>query len=245
MPAPKDYIKIQYPRKCNQCNYISNNPQMWHYHNRTHNPILPDQLCDHGCGQPAHFFNTHGKYTCQKIAQRCPEYVRIHTDRIKQQWARPESDDRKKATADSIRARLHNEESFKRAADSKRKRSGTYSPEKAKEYRHYARFIRGRAQKWANDNGHVLGKQTFHVDHKFSVLDSWNNNLPESIVNHPANLRILEAKLNSSKGSKSSITLEELMGMILAASGKSSDKSNAAAFAAAFCQFCHGTSRTV
>jgi hypothetical protein len=35
--------------------------------------------------------------------------------------------------------------------------------------------------------------------------------LPESVVNHPANLRILEANENSSKGAKSLYTLEELL----------------------------------
>jgi hypothetical protein len=38
--------------------------------------------------------------------------------------------------------------------------------------------------------------------------------LAENIVNHPLNLQILDAKLNSGKGSKSSITLEELLNNI-------------------------------
>jgi hypothetical protein len=60
----------------------------------------------------------------------------------------------------------------------------------------------------------MLGQQTYHVDHKLSILDAWNANLPAEVVNHPANLQILPAKENSSKGRKSSITIEELYEMI-------------------------------
>jgi hypothetical protein len=48
------------------------------------------------------------------------------------------------------------------------------------------------------------------------VLDAWKNNLSEHIVNHPANLQILEAKVNSSKGSTSELTLDELYAIIKA-----------------------------
>ena len=87
-------------------------------------------------------------------------------------------------------------------------------PIKAKEYRHYARYIRERAQHWAKKQGYVLGKQTFHVDHKLSLIDAWNAGLSEEIVNHPANLQIIDARANSSKGAKSSITVEELLALL-------------------------------
>jgi hypothetical protein len=47
-----------------------------------------------------------------------------------------------------------------------------------------------------------------------SIFDAWKAGLSENIVNHPANLQILEAKKNSSKGSKSILTVEELMRLI-------------------------------
>ena len=78
--------------------------------------------------------------------------------------------------------------------ETKRKKFGTLDPVKAKEYRHYARYIRQKAQKWAKDNDYEIGKQTYHVDHKLSILDAWKAGLSEEIVNHPANLQILEAK---------------------------------------------------
>jgi hypothetical protein len=187
---------------------------MYYYHKQTHDPIPVGQLCDHGCGQLASYRGTGGKYTCKKIAQKCPEYIREHIKRIKEQWQRPGAEERKQKTKDSLILRLHNEESYKKVAVTKRAKAGTLDPIKAKEYRRYARFIRSRAQKWAKDNGYTIGKYTYHVDHKLSVLDAWKAGLAEEIVNHPANLQILEAKINSSKGAKSSITVNELLELI-------------------------------
>ena len=187
---------------------------MWHYHNKTHDPIPEGTICDHGCGMPALFFNTNGKYSCQKITQHCSEYRKKNATLVKRQWADPKSIDRKLTTGKSIKVRLHNEETIEKQKNTRRIKSGLLTPEMAKNFRSYARAIRQRAQKWAADQGLVLGKQTLHVDHKFSILDSWNANLPMAIVNHPANLQLLGAKENSSKGSKSSITLAQLYEMI-------------------------------
>lgn len=214
MPAPKDYIKIQYPRKCNHCDYISNNPQMWHYHNKTHDPIPEGQLCDQGCGQPALFRNTNGKYSCRVTTYQCDSYIKKHSTKVKQQWSSPEAVARKEQTKKSLIERLHNPESVNKSKETKRKKSGLLTPEDAKNFRHYARAIRQRAQLWATDNGYKLGHQTYHVDHKLSILDAWKLNLPAEIVNHPANLQVIEAKRNTSKGSKSSITVEQLYEMI-------------------------------
>lgn len=207
-------IKIQYPRKCNHCDYISNNPQMWHYHNKMHDPIPSDKLCDNGCGNHANFFNTKGRYTCVKISQRCPEYIRTHADRIKEHWSRPEAIDRKEQTKTSFVNRLHNTETVDRIKETKKRKSGLLTPDDSKNYRHYARAIRQRAQLWARENGYNIGKQTYHVDHKLSILDAWHAKLPLEIVNHPANLQILEARKNSSKGRKSIITVDELYDLI-------------------------------
>lgn len=206
--------KIQYPRKCNHCDYVSNSPQMWHYHNKTHEEIPSDKLCEQGCGKPALFKNTGGRYTCCKITQQCEAYTKEHSERIKQHWKRPESVERKINATQTLLKTACTPEAVEKMKNTKRKKSGLLTPEDAKNYRHYARAIRQRAQMWATDNGYELGKQTYHVDHKLSILDAWNANLPAEIVNHPANLQILEAKKNSSKGSTSILTVEELYVMI-------------------------------
>lgn len=213
MPAPKDYRKIPYPRKCEHCDYVSNNPSMYHYHKKTHNPIPEGTLCWQGCGQLATFLNTNGKYTCLSKTQHCPEYIRQHSERIKEHWV--DADRRKQETKKRFFEHCCGvPEVSKKISKTKREKFGTLDPEKAKEYRSYARFIRQRAQKWARDQGYELGQQTYHVDHKLSILDAWHAGLSAEVVNHPANLQILEAKENSSKGARSSITVDELLSLI-------------------------------
>jgi hypothetical protein len=202
--------KIEYPRKCNHCEYISNNPSMYHYHKKIHEPIPQGKLCDHGCGQLATSINTHAKYTCLPIAQHCPEYIKKQSHRVKEQWLG--NTERKHETKQRfLKHCAGNPNAIAKQKETCRKRSGLVTPELAKEYRHYARKARQLAQVWAKEQGYAIGKQTFHVDHKFSVLDCWKAGLPLSLVNHPNNLQIIDAKINSGKGSKSSITLEELL----------------------------------
>ena len=209
MPAPKDYIKIQYPRKCEHCDYVSNNPSMYHYHSKTHQSIPAGTLCNHGCGQLATVINTNSKYTCLSMAQHCPEYLRKHSSRVKKQWEGAEQ--RKEETRLTIDTRLNTKENIEKRKQTLKEKWGDFTPEQMKDFRHYARRVRARAQKWAKAQGYELGKQTYHVDHKFSIWDAWLEGLPESVINHPANLRILEANENLSKGAKSLYTLEELL----------------------------------
>lgn len=202
-------MPILYPRLCEHCDYVSNNPSMYHYHKKTHQPIPAGQLCNHGCGQPALFRGTGGKYTCKKIAHHCTSYLQRHSDLVRTHWKN--ADIRKEATRKSFIERLHNKETYQKMSKTKRKKFGTLDPEKAKDYRRYARFVRQRAQAWARNQGYDIGRQTFHVDHKLSILDAWHAGLSESIVNHPANLQIIDAKQNSSKGSNSVLTVQELL----------------------------------
>lgn len=215
MPKSKNYnnwIKQAYPRKCEHCDYVSNNPSMYHYHKKTHDPIPKDQLCDHGCGRPALYRGTGGKYTCEKKFSLCPQYLLDLAERTKLSWV--DDTQRKEQTRLTIESRLNTTESIEKRKQTLKKKWGNFTPEQIKDYRHYARRIRQRAQRWAKSQGHILGQQTYHVDHKLSIWDSWQAGLSEDIVNHPANLQILDAKTNAGKGAKSCITIEELLNAI-------------------------------
>jgi hypothetical protein len=48
------------------------------------------------------------------------------------------------------------------------------------------------------------------VDHKFSVVQGFLNNIPPYIIGHISNLEMLPSRLNNSKGSSCSITEEAL-----------------------------------
>jgi len=204
---------IVYPRKCDHCDYVSNNPSMFHYHKKIHDPIPHGKLCDHGCGQKATSINTNGKYTCLSKYQYCPMYKKLLANRTEKSWI--SADDRKKKTKDTFFEYCYgNDEVKEKQKATLKKKWGNFTPEQMKDYRHYGRRVRSRAQKWAKEQGFVLGQQTYHVDHKLSIWDAWQAGLSESIVNHPANLQILDAKANSSKGAKSSLTVDELLKLI-------------------------------
>lgn len=203
--------RIEYPRICDQCGYLSNNPSMHHYHKQTHYAIPEGQLCDGGCGNLAQYIKTNGRMVCKKNSSQCPEYVKHLSFRVEAQWATEEADQRRINTRKSLIDRLHTPEIRLIQTNTKRKKFGTLDPERAKDYRHYARYVRERAQKWARDNGYEIGRQTYHVDHILSVNEAWKAGLPEPIVNHPVNLRILDSRLNSSKGAKSLISVEDLL----------------------------------
>lgn len=51
-------------------------------------------------------------------------------------------------------------------------------------------------------------------DHMYSVKDGFINNVDPKIISHPANCKLVLQRYNSSKYSKSSITLEQLMDRI-------------------------------
>ena len=213
MPALLGYVKIQYPRKCDLCDYISNNPTMFHYHKKTHEPIPTGQLCDHKCGQPATVRGTGGIYSCLPNAFLCPAYLKEHSSRIKSQWVG--DDERKKKTKEILLSQVcNNPVVLAKQKATLKKKFGDFTPEQMKDFRHYARRIRSRAQRWAKEQGYVLGNKTFHVDHKLSIRDAWLAGLSESIVNHPANLQILSANENCSKGYRSSLTVEQLMNLL-------------------------------
>lgn len=203
---------IIYPRKCEHCDYVSNNPSMYHYHNKIHSS-LEGKICDHGCGQPAIMLSTYGKYCCCDSFSKCPGYLKSHSKKVTEQWTRPGADFRKKETAESLRSRLHNREIVERCRKTKWAKWGmeNATPEQWKEYRRYARSCRKLAQKWAKDNGHEIGQRTFHVDHIVSVMDGFTKKISPAIMSHPANLRILEAGKNASKGARSDMTIEELL----------------------------------
>lgn len=200
MPAPKNYIKIQYPRKCECCDHVSNSSPAYHYHNKKHQSIPTDRgqvrVCEYGCGQHATVITSRGKYICSKIFQQCPAYSKKMSDVVTTHW----KDNADRKTKIKKLNQKKTEEKLK-----------NFIPKLSGDYVRYAKRARHHARKWAREQGHELGRTTYHVDHKFSIRDGWNNNLPVDILSHPSNLQILEAKKNSSKGSKSSITLEELL----------------------------------
>ena len=206
----KVHSGIYYPRKCDTCDYISNNPSMFHYHKKTHGSI-EGKICSHGCSQPAKFIKTNGKYSCLENTHLCPAYLATQAEQIREQWTRDGAEERKEQTKRILSEVMRDPEIRKKRQNTKRSKTGLLTEERRTIFRRYAYACRKIAQQWAKDNGHEIGQQTFHVDHIYSILDGFTNEIAPAILSHPKNLRILEAKKNSSKGPKSEITLEELL----------------------------------
>lgn len=195
MPAPKNYIKIQYPRKCDHCNHIANSQPAYFYHQKKHQSIPEGTLCDYGCGCLASVITIKGVYICSKVFQTCPAYKDKQSKATVNQWA---NNDKRK------------EEASKRFSKIVKKGD---RPDK-KEYNRYAACIRARGIAWAHRNGFNIGFRTYHVDHKFSISDGWKYGISIDVMSNPANLQILEARQNLKKSKKSSITLDELMNLL-------------------------------
>jgi len=199
---------IKYPRKCPDCDYVANNPAMFSYHKKTHQPIPSDAVCHFGCGNNATHRNTGGKLTCKETYQECPAYLEQLADRTTKSWK--DADERKEATKIIFEEQVvFNKEARDKGIRAIKARA-ILLPEDAKDYRAYARKCRRMGQQWAKENGYKLGQQTYHVDHKLSVLDGYYAGLSVEVVSHPANLRVISASENVAKGSNSIITVEEL-----------------------------------
>lgn len=54
------------------------------------------------------------------------------------------------------------------------------------------------------------GRKSYHLDHRFSIIDGFENDVEVKIISSPVNLQILSAFKNQRKHSKSSISLEKL-----------------------------------
>jgi len=58
--------------------------------------------------------------------------------------------------------------------------------------------------------GYGKSEDPYQLDHKFSTIQGFLNNIPPFIIGHISNLEMLPAKTNNSKGSNCSISKEEL-----------------------------------
>jgi hypothetical protein len=63
-----------------------------------------------------------------------------------------------------------------------------------------------------NPNNLTLGRTLYHIDHKYSILEGYKNNIDYKIISSLHNLEIILGRDNCSKQNKCSITKEVLLG---------------------------------
>ena len=92
---------------------------------------------------------------------------------------------------------------------------------KVKEYREYHEIVIQETNRSLIEhkkdipNYHLRGKKHCHdLDHKYSILKGFNNNVSPKIVGHWKNLEIMSGSKNRSKQEKCSIELTELLTLI-------------------------------
>ena len=57
----------------------------------------------------------------------------------------------------------------------------------------------------------ILRSKKFHLDHKYSICNGFQNNVDPKIVGHWKNLEIIECKKNLKKFNRCSISLDKLL----------------------------------
>lgn len=200
-----------YPRKCNFCDYVSNNPSMWHYHNRTHDPIPEGTFCDHGCNRPALFRGTGGKFSCEKVSHRCPAHRERLSKNVKGQWRSDKAVERKEKTKSLfLQTCAHNEDSRRKGLEVIRNRLKSMTPLEAKQYVVYSRAARKLSRRYMNEIICGVDYKVYQIDHIVSLYDCWKLNLSVQVAAHLANCRIVHKLVNASKGKKSWLTVEAL-----------------------------------
>ena len=95
--------------------------------------------------------------------------------------------------------------------------SGRWSrPENRDKFQLYTETVRRMSdanyQKFFNKIPNAKKRSSdFHLDHKYSIKEAFDNNIPVEVVSHYKNLEVIGGRLNESKGSNSSIKLNELI----------------------------------
>ena len=93
-----------------------------------------------------------------------------------------------------------------------------YDLKKLKEYSNIVYFESERTIRINKDkikNIHLRGnKHGYSIDHKFSIVEGFRNNIDPLIISHWKNLEIVKDIENWTKNAKCSITLEELLNLV-------------------------------
>lgn len=203
--------------------------------------IIPEnQLCERDCGRKATVFalgrERKGKFLCSKIPAKCPAISK--KCKIKnitaEQFSQRVSEGRNRVTISgktpaqigSDKMRLVDSSGLTRAQIAAEKgvknrtRSGPKSlvEDQKEEYRIYKTLVQKYSRRAIrlfgseiNPNCLKIGRKEFHIDHIYSIMDGFKNQLPAHIVGSPVNLQTIHYTANCSKNYRSDITKEELL----------------------------------
>lgn len=92
------------------------------------------------------------------------------------------------------------------------------SEEELKKYENYRKQVRLLTSKIykkykniINPNDLIISRDTYHIDHKYSVVEGFRNNVSVNIISAKENLEVISSNDNLKKGSNCSISLDVLI----------------------------------
>lgn len=110
-------------------------------------------------------------------------------------------------------------QNFKKIREQRFESGEWVRPEDKQGYKGYVEVVRKLTQEnytkhfYDIDNAAARNKD-WHLDHKVSINYGFRNNIPPEVIAHYKNLEIINGRLNESKGSKCSISIEQLYNLI-------------------------------
>ena len=120
--------------------------------------------------------------------------------------------------SESLRGRKMSKESIQKAIKTKIDRGLIWKPDDT-QYSEFKKYRR-KVYYWTVKNDLSIlenfdrrGLLDFHLDHKYSITEGFKNGVPPKIIGSMPNLHFISYIENVKKGTKCSITLEELYGL--------------------------------
>lgn len=107
--------------------------------------------------------------------------------------------------------------SLTRQLETKIKRGIIRDPADISEYDNYRRYVwrvsnqQYKLYKEIINPAGLLRSLKYHLDHKYSIQQGWQNNVSADIIGGYKNLQIIEGNVNRRKGNKCDVTLESLI----------------------------------
>lgn len=214
-------MTINYPRSCEICGYAANNPAMYFYHKKTHDPIPEGTLCYRNCGKLATVCRTNGKYVCSPDLKDCKSYIEKLSNSIKNMWADEKYDKRKKQNGERVRAWSKETRQIANEKQTITKRNKRLSLEQTYDRKKYGRAVHYHSQKnyrlnkeVINPDNNEIGLRKYHLDHKVSQFVGYLIGIPIDIISSVENLAIIPAQINTVKCSKCSLHPLKLLEMV-------------------------------
>jgi len=90
-------------------------------------------------------------------------------------------------------------------------------PDNVDEFIRYKRKVRAISDKSYKEFSHIINpnniprSKIWHLDHKFSIYEGFQNNISPEVIGHWSNLTMLDNSTNQRKGTQCSLTIDQLV----------------------------------